>query len=241
MYFFKRGEMNAETRGLSHLLTPRQPGSAFDHSRPQRRQGLAGTDGSRIAGQRLPTITPRILPQVRKSARCGVNVSTNRPASSVFTPWTRFDGTMNPSPAESVCIRPSIVTSKSPFGDVARLDMRMRVERADTALLESELHHHQFVGVKDHTAAIAVSRCGPFAFVGTGENLGFGHRSILIAPASRHRPERRRHAYTWRPAPTGKRQHRRCRTARPSGRLESARGSLRSGPDRYAGPQYCCL
>ena len=35
----------------------------------------------------------------KKSARCGVNVSTSRPASSALTPCTALDGTMKLLPA----------------------------------------------------------------------------------------------------------------------------------------------
>ena len=44
------------------------------------------------------------------------------------------------------------------FGNVARLHMRVRMQGADAALFEGELDHHQFVGMKNDAAAVAVGR-----------------------------------------------------------------------------------
>ena len=42
------------------------------------------------------------------------------------------------------------------LGDIARLDVRMRMQGANAALFEVELDHHQFVRVQDDPAAIAI-------------------------------------------------------------------------------------
>ena len=41
-------------------------------------------------------------------------------------------------------------------GHLARLDVRVRMQRADTAFLEAELDHHQLVRVQEDAAAVAV-------------------------------------------------------------------------------------
>ena len=78
------------------------PGSAIARIPPDRAQAT----GNRRTGGAACLF--------QKSARCGVKLSTSRPASSALTPCTAFDGTMNELPAASVSVLPSIVTSNRP-------------------------------------------------------------------------------------------------------------------------------
>ena len=64
------------------------------------------------------------------------------------------------------------------FGDIARLHMRVRMQRADRAFSKGELDHHQRIGMREHAPAVAVRRRCPADRPGMREEPVVAHRLV---------------------------------------------------------------
>ena len=100
-----------------------------------------------------------------------MNVSISRPAVSAFTPCTSPDGTIYAAALLDRLGDPVDRHLERALGDVARLPVRMRMQRADRALLEHELDQHQVGQVEDHAAGRAVE-LDHLALAGLCEDFG---------------------------------------------------------------------
>jgi hypothetical protein len=87
---------------------------------------------------------------------------------------------MNELPAASVWFVPSIIASYRPFGDVARPDMRMCMQRADDAPF-SKVNLTSFrARCREDAASSARAEIGPRAVGGTAIEPGLSPGDLLL-------------------------------------------------------------